>query len=91
MADNTIGELSFHMSTASGTDSTVNESQTTTFYNMVTSVTYIGSEYDTDNQMRSPQYEIIGRFTARVKNDVSQQIRIVSNGSYKIVIGCKPQ
>ena len=85
--DSDIGSLSFMMSTtSSGTDSTVNQTQTTTYYNKITSVTYIGRVYDTNNSVMTAQYVIKGVFNALVKNDVSNLTRVLSNGQYSFLI-----
>lgn len=91
ISDSTIGCLSFTISTPDGTDSSVNEVRTTTYYNQITSITYIGNEYDVINQIASPQYVVSGTFTAEVNNSVSKQKRVLTNGQYSFVIGCRPQ
>ncbi len=87
--DSDIGSLSFLMSTPSGTDSTVSQTLTTTYYNKITSVTYIGRKYDSVNLLMSPQYVVKGTFNAQVKNNVTGLTRVFSNGQYSIVIGCR--
>ena len=89
--DSDLGCLSFIMSTPSGSDSTVSQTQTATYFNKITSVTYVGRKYDTNNQLMSPQYSIKGVFNALVKNNVTNQTRVFSSGQYNIVIGCRAQ
>lgn len=89
--DNKLGCLSFLMTGTAGTDSTVSNAQTSTYYHTITSIQYVGRKYDAVNMIISPQYVITGVFNANIRNDVTQQSRVFSNGQYCLLLGCRAQ
>ncbi|MDZ4822695.1 MAG: hypothetical protein SH856_04490 [Flavobacteriales bacterium] len=70
-----------------GTDVNVDETSTSEFYNKITSVEYVGNHrYDQIEQLLLCDYEVSGEFKMRIVNDITQEIRILDNGQYKIKV-----
>lgn len=80
-----FGTFRFNKVTGTGTDLIENETDSTTYFNKFTSITYLGNRrYDQYEKAMVCEYEIAGEFNIRVKNDLSNLVRVVSNGKYKL-------
>lgn len=91
LPDSTIGNLCITMTTSSGTDSTIYENQTSTYYNEITSINYVGRSYDTYNKIENANFVITGQFNTLVKNNVTHLTRPITNGKYSFLFGCRCQ
>lgn len=64
-----------------------NETDTTTYFNNITNVQYLGNHhYDTGENLYKCDYRITGTFEMRLKNENSGTIKVVSNGEYSMVV-----
>jgi len=83
-----IGNVSFSIVSASGTDNTAPGIDSVNYFNVITSISYLGNHrYDAAYERATVcEYEIAGNFKTRVRNDVSNAERDIS-GSYKLRIG----
>lgn len=79
------GAMRFTKVGQSGEDQNIDEADTTEYYNKVTSIVYLGNHrYDTVEHLLLCDYVIEGEFRIRVINDLTNAVRILESGSYKM-------
>jgi hypothetical protein len=82
-----LGSLNFEKADPSGTDTELSETDTTNFYNRITSIQYAGNHrYSAIEELVLCDYDVTGEFRIRVVNDITGEIRILENGQYKMKV-----
>lgn len=83
-----IGNLNFTEVSTSGTDATAPGIDSVNYFNKITSVSYLGNHrYNASYEKATVcEYEIVGNFKTRVRNDINKAERDLS-GNYKLRIG----
>jgi hypothetical protein len=85
--DSAIGFLYYysHRLNETGTDWWVNTYTTEKYYNKITSLKYLRTEYSSIYESNISYYEITGEFFMQIKNKQTFLTRDLTNGSYKLV------
>jgi hypothetical protein len=64
-----------------------NEVDNTTFYNSITSIEYVGNHhYDSIENLWKCDFRITGNFEMRLQNENTNEIKVVSNGEYSMIV-----
>lgn len=83
-----LGTITYEKVTSqNGKDVEVRENDNSVYYNKIIGIYYIGNHrYEPIDGTIECDFNIIGEFKMRVHNDITNQNRVIENGSYRIKV-----